>query len=99
MAETYTSGAWTVKEGEEEQFVAAWTDFVAWASGQPGSGTFRLVRDLDNRRFFVSFAPWESFDAQNAWKHMPDFPERLGRVRAHVDEFQPSTYELVAVIA
>src|SRR5437762_3003202 len=53
MAETYTSGTWQVKEGEEDEFVAAWRDFVAWGSTFPGSGTFRLVRDADDSATFM----------------------------------------------
>src|SRR5919204_1370494 len=95
MTETYTSGMWTVKAGEEDAFVSAWEEFVRWASEMPGSGTFRLVRDLDHPRRFMSFAPWESFELQRDWKQSPEFPERLGRVRQHVESFEPSTYELV----
>ena len=68
MPETYTSGRWVVKPGEENAFVADWMAFVTWASGVSGSGTFRLVRDLDNPRSYLSFAPWESFEAQQAWR-------------------------------
>jgi heme-degrading monooxygenase HmoA len=57
MTETYTSGAWIVKRGEEEAFVQAWTAFVRWAREMPGSGTFRLVRDLDHPNHYMSFAP------------------------------------------
>jgi heme-degrading monooxygenase HmoA len=99
MTETYTSGSWVVKEGEEDAFVEEWKAFVAWASAMPGSGTFRLVRDLDDPRKFMSFAPWESFDAQNDWKELPEFRERLMRVRSHCEDFQPSTLELVAKVA
>jgi heme-degrading monooxygenase HmoA len=60
VPETYTSGTWIVKTGEEEAFVQAWTDFVTWASGMAGSGTFRLVHDLEQPHRYVSFAPWES---------------------------------------
>jgi heme-degrading monooxygenase HmoA len=67
----------------------------AWASGFPGSETFWLVRDLDQPARYMSFAPWESFDAQRAWKDTPEFRERIGRVRAHCDDFQPSVFELV----
>src|SRR5437763_14468055 len=35
----------------------------------------------------MSFAPWESFEAQRAWKEDPEFRERIGRVRAHCEEF------------
>ena len=95
MAETYTSGTWLVKDGEDEAFVQAWTAFVEWASEMPGSGVFRLVRDLDQPQRYMSFAPWESFDAQRAWKEEPEFRERIMRVRQHCEDFQPSTHQLV----
>ena len=98
MAETYTSGVWIVKPGEEDAFTQAWTEFVTWASTMPGSGTFRLVRSLEQPGTYLSFAPWESFEAQGAWKENPEFRERLMRVRSHCEDFQPSTYELVTEV-
>jgi len=98
MAETYTSGQWTVKPGEEDAFVDAWTSFVQWAATMPGSGTFRLVRDLDDPSHFVSFAPWESFDAQNSWREQPEFRDHIGKVISHCENFQPVTLELVTVV-
>ena len=98
MTETYTSGVWIVKDGEEEDFVREWSDFVGWASGFAGSGVFRLVRDLDSPGTYMSFAPWDSFDAQQAWKDQPDFRDRIAQVRHHCDDFQPSTYELVTEV-
>jgi heme-degrading monooxygenase HmoA len=98
MAETYTSGHWLVKPREEDAFVQAWTDFVEWGSGFSGSGTFRLMRDLEVPQRYLSLAPWESFEAQQAWKDDPEFRERIGRVRAHCDEFEPSTFELAAEV-
>jgi heme-degrading monooxygenase HmoA len=95
VTETYTSGTWIVTRGEDEAFVQAWTDFVRWAGTVPGSGTFRLVRDVERPDHYMSFAPWESFDAQQAWKELPEFRERIGRVRSHCEDFQPSTLELV----
>jgi heme-degrading monooxygenase HmoA len=99
MAETYTSGTWLVKDGEDEAFVQAWTAFVEWAGEMPGSGVFRLVRDLDQPRRYMSFAPWESFDTQQAWKSLPEFPERIGRVRQHCENFEPFTLELVTAVS
>jgi heme-degrading monooxygenase HmoA len=98
MTETYTSGTWMVKCGQEEGFIQAWTAFVTCASSIPGSGTFRLVRDLDHPSNYMSFAPLESFEAQNAWKELPEFRERIGRVRSHCEDFQPSAYELVTEV-
>ena len=98
MTETYSSGTWMVKAGEEGAFVDAWRDFVTWASELPGSGTFRLVRDVEQPNHFMSFAPWESAEAQDAWKALPEFPERIGRVRAHCDDFHPSVFGLVTTV-
>jgi heme-degrading monooxygenase HmoA len=95
MSETYTSGLWRVKPGHADEFVAAWTAFVEWAKEQPGSGTFRLVRDVEDPERFLSFAPWESFEAQNAWKQTDEFAAGMRAVRRHVDSFEPSTFELV----
>jgi heme-degrading monooxygenase HmoA len=99
MTETYTSGLWMVKAGEEDAFVEAWKEFVGWASAMPGSQTFRLVRNLDEPNRFMSFAPWNDFETQHAWKQPPDFPERIGRVRRHCEDFQPLTYELVTEVS
>jgi heme-degrading monooxygenase HmoA len=85
--------------GEEDAFVHEWTAFVTWACSIPGSGTFRLVRDLDRPSSYMSFAPWASFEAQRAWNELPEFRERIGRVRSHCDDFQPSTHELITEVA
>jgi heme-degrading monooxygenase HmoA len=42
--------------------------------------------------------PWESFDAQQAWKDSPEFKERIMRVRQHVDDFVPSVFEYVTSV-
>jgi heme-degrading monooxygenase HmoA len=99
LTETYTSGAWIVKPGDEDAFVREWTAFVTWASGMSGSSTFRLVRDLDRAGRYTSFAAWESFEAQQAWKELPEFQERIMRVRSHCEDFEPSTLELVAEVS
>src|SRR5919201_4310018 len=44
MAETFTSGSWTVKPGEETEFVEEWKQYVGWAAELPGAGAFRLVQ-------------------------------------------------------
>jgi heme-degrading monooxygenase HmoA len=98
MPWTYTSGVWLVKEGEEDDFVADWREFAVWARTMPGCGTLMLVRDLDEPSRFMSFAPWESFETQRAWKETDEFRERMTRVRRHVDDFTPRTYESVAQV-
>jgi len=98
MPETYSSGRWVVKSGEEDAFVREWTSFVTWSSSMAGAGTFRLTRDTDRPSNYLSFAPWESSDALDAWRSSPEFRERLGRVRSHCEDFEPSSYELVTQV-
>jgi heme-degrading monooxygenase HmoA len=87
-----------VKDGHEDDFIAAWTVFASWAKKQPGSQTFRLVRNVDDPSSFTSFAPWDSFEAQRAWKETEEFGTGMRRVREHVESFEPSTFELVAEV-
>ena len=56
------------------------------------------MRDVHEPGRYMSFAPWESFDAQQAWKDSPEFRERISRVRAHTDEFTPAVFELVTTV-
>ena len=92
MAETYTNGIWMVKPGEEDEFIAAWREFASWGHTWPGCGTLRLTRDHYEPRRFMSFGPWESFDAQQAWKDSPEFKARIARVQQHTEEFTPSVF-------
>jgi heme-degrading monooxygenase HmoA len=99
MAEIYTSGVWVVKPGEEDDFVTAWKEFVALGAEMRGSGTFRLLRDTEQPGRFMSFAPWESFDAVQAWTQHPEFAERMGRASTHCADFKSTTYELIAEVS
>ena len=98
MTETYTNGIWLVAEGKEYDFVAAWREFASWGRTWPGCGTLRLVRDHHEPSRFMSFAPWESFEAQRAWKDSPEFKERIMRVRQHVEDFTPSVFDHVTAV-
>ena len=98
MAETYTAGMWQVRAGEEEAFIQAWRDFAAWASSRAGSGTLRLTRDVREPNRFFSFAPWEGIEAIHAWKASEEFKERIGRVKAHTDDFTAWEFELATTV-
>jgi heme-degrading monooxygenase HmoA len=96
MSEAYSSGTWIAKEGEDDAFVEAWTEFARWVATMPGAGTARLIRDVSEPRRYVSFAPWESLEAMHTWKSHPEFRQRIGAVREHVSDFTPTELELVA---
>ena len=92
-------GFWTAKAGEEDAFVAAWTEFAEWIKDQPGAGTMRLVRGLAKPAKFISFAEWDGIEPIAPWKSSPEFRERIGRVRQHTDEFRPAEAEVAARVA
>jgi heme-degrading monooxygenase HmoA len=98
MTQTYTNGIWLLRDGQEDEFVAAWREFASWGHTWPGCGTLRLVRDRDDASRFMSFGPWESFEAQHAWKESPECKERIMRVRQHVVDFTPSVFEHVTTV-
>jgi heme-degrading monooxygenase HmoA len=98
MAVTYSTGTWKPKPGEEQEFVAAWTEFGRWVSEMEGAGTVRLTRDLGEEGRYVSFADWESADAMRAWKESLEFGKYMGPVQKHVAEFSPTELELVAAL-
>ena len=96
MSELYTQGVWKPAVGKEGAFVEAWLAFAGWASGMPGAGTLRLVRDVRNWERFVSFGTWDSAEHVRTWKSHPEFRQRIARVLQHVDEFEPTELSLVA---
>ena len=96
MSTYYTAGRWIPRPDEAEAFVEAWTEFAAWASGMPGAGELRLVREVGDAGHYVSFGVWASDDAVRAWKSAPEFRPRLARVLEHVAQFEPSELSLVA---
>ena len=98
MAETYTMGFWRAKTGEEDAFVAAWTEFAEWMKTQPGVRTARLVRDLKEPAKFISFADWDGIESIHAWKATDEFKQRIAKVKQHTDEFTAAEAELTIAI-
>ena len=90
MYEIFTYGRFEVPFENEEAFVAAWSEFAAWASAQPGAPTIRLARDVRSAGRFVSIGQWEDAEAIQAWKSSDLFRERLGSVVRHASEFEPT---------
>jgi heme-degrading monooxygenase HmoA len=91
----YTSGDWLVKSGQEDSFVKAWAELAQWTSENvEGSGKPHLIQEVANPRHFVSFGPWESFDAVKTWRQMPGFKERFGKIASLCEQSQGKDYVL-----
>lgn len=74
MTPPYTHGNWTVKHGNEEEFIRLWTEFAEWSKREvPGALSARLLRDRDNPRRFITVGPWE-----RAWTRSSGGEQRRG---------------------
>jgi heme-degrading monooxygenase HmoA len=99
MATPYTLGVWQVKPGNAEEFIAAWVELAEWTKENvDGARWAKLVRDTDDEDRFVSFGPWENFEAIEAWRELDGFQERVGRIRQLLESFEPFTLESAADI-
>lgn len=60
----YTAGSWLVWAAREDEFVAARTEFTAWAlEHAPGATSFVLIRHATDPLRFLSFSAWTDADA------------------------------------
>jgi heme-degrading monooxygenase HmoA len=95
--QSYSSGEWLVREGSEEEFIETWTTFIEWSlDNAPGAESFVLVRSTEEPRKFLSLGAWESQQAQEAWREMPQMQVMLGHCRALCDEYDTHRYTLAA---
>ena len=96
MSRFYTHTAWRVKPGHEQEFVAAWEEWARWSALQGLRSSARLLRDVDDPGRFLSFGPWEDLETVRRWRSLPGFQERIARLQAAVESFEPRTLEQVA---
>ena len=95
----YASGNWRVTEGNEEEFVTRWTDFLEWSREQvPGLENATLIRDEQDPRHFVSMATWADVGSRRSWQSHPTFAEKLGACRSLCDGLDSGSFELAALI-
>lgn len=96
MTGLYTAGDWQVNEGSAEAFIGAWTELAEWTiSNVPGCTFAKLLRDHDDPNHFLSFSPWRDEDAVTAWRELPGFVERVGRLQDLLEDFNPRTMRIV----
>ena len=94
MSQPYTSGKWTVVPGKEEEFVAAWRELAEWTSAEiPGASSATLLQHQERQNVFLSFGPWDSYDAIAAWRGSAGFQERVERIRGMLEDFEPGVFD------
>lgn len=95
--EIYTLGWWRVKEGSQEEFVAAWAALGRYfreLPDPPGQGT--LVQSIDDPQEYYSFGSWPSLEAVGAMRSRPDAAGEIAKLLELCDEGRPGTYRVVA---
>jgi heme-degrading monooxygenase HmoA len=99
IGQPYTSGAWTVRDGSEDEFVARWTEFVRTAvDGWPGAQSFVLIQDRGDPHRFISFGAWDDWAAVDGWRTSPAFAEHMRACRELCEDFQPGDSTLRAAL-
>ena len=95
----WSSGRWQVKEGNADEFIDRWREFLTWTEKEhQGFLGARLIRDLRSPNSFVSFATWQDLDAMRAWQGSPEFKERFDAAYALCEDMQSGGYELAVEI-
>ena len=75
-------------------------DFIEWSlSDAPGAKSFVLVRSTDEPRRFLSLGAWESQEAQQAWRALPQRQELLDQCRELCEEVKVRPYTLAASLS
>jgi quinol monooxygenase YgiN len=96
-AQSFSSGEWLVRAGNEEEFVSRWTTFTEWSlNNAPRAEAFVLARSTEEPRKFLSLGAWESQEALDAWREMPRMQELLGLCRELCEEFAFGSYTLAS---
>src|SRR5215211_2464103 len=94
MSEYFSSGSWTAAPGREDDFVAAWTDYVRWTTeNAPGSRSGTLLQHRSQPNRFVSFGRWDSAEALDDWRGSEGFEEHVASIRELCEEFDVGAYE------
>jgi len=91
----YTYADWLIREGRQDEFVGAWTEFVD-RSLEDGSGALggMLLQDNSEPRHFVSIGPWTSAEAARSFFTDPELEERSAPFRELAERFDPRFLDL-----
>ena len=94
----YTVGTWTVKPGQEAQFVQAWREMATRSAQDFPGASVVLLRDRDRPNVFLSCGPWESLEQIQAWRASGTFQQGIAKIRPFLDAFEPHTMDPVVTI-
>jgi heme-degrading monooxygenase HmoA len=96
----YTSGAWIVKKGREDDFARRWQESADSVSLDFPDVTFRLLRDRENPQRFISLADgWRTAEEIELARSSPAFQDAMASIWRILESGDISTLDLVAEIS
>jgi quinol monooxygenase YgiN len=93
MTAVWTHGTWTVKPGDEEAFVAAWSHLARASLGRFGTAPPTLLRDLERPNVFVTFGPFASIEDVDSFRASDLFREGVAAIRPLLTSFEAVTLD------
>ncbi len=95
----FTMAWWTVKKGNEEEFISSWQAFAKWTvENQSGAIEAYLTHDRSDPNLFVSFGAWTSDEAVARWRETREFKDFFARGKELCTEVRPLTLDTVTRI-
>ena len=95
-----TSGIWTVKAGREDDFARRWEESASNLSLEFPDVTFRLLRDHDDPRRFVSLGEsWRNLEQIEASRSLPVFQDAMSAIWRMLEAGDMATLELAVEIS
>ena len=96
----YTSGDWVVKKGHEDEFARLWQAAVDQLSLEFPGVTFRLLRDVENPRRFVSIGgAWRNAEQIAAARALPSYQAAMAALEEVLESGDLDTFELTAEVS
>jgi heme-degrading monooxygenase HmoA len=95
-----TQGVWVVKKGREEDFARRWEESAGSLSLEFPDVTFRLLRDREDPRRFVSLGEgWRNLEQVDAARELPSFQDAMAAIWRMLESGELSTLELAVEIS
>jgi heme-degrading monooxygenase HmoA len=86
----YTYADWLIREGQEDEFVRIWTEFVEWSATDTDAALGgMLLQDSSDSRKFISIGPWKTAEAAYEWFQKPELEARSAQLREVAERFEP----------
>jgi quinol monooxygenase YgiN len=95
-----TVGTWTAKQGREDEFVRRWEESCDSLVLEYPDLRFRLLRDQDDPRRFVSLSEgWRTLEQVEEVRHLPSYQDSMSAIWRVLESGEQSTLELAVEIS